>query len=76
MTRIIMAKPIRALEFHYPIIQFLIHGNSCGHTTDFYLGQIHQKSPKVNSSRVLFYLSEKFWEGHTTDNGPQGFHAS
>ena len=42
--------------------------NSCGHTADFYLGksdlgQIHQKSPEVNSSRVLFYLGEKFWEG-------------
>ena len=38
--------------------------NSCGHTTDFYLGktdlprQIHQKSPEVNSSRVLFYLGK------------------
>ena len=42
----------------------------------FTSGQIHQKSPKVNSSRVLFYLGEKFWEGHTTDIGSQGFHAS
>ena len=37
---------------------------SCGHTTDFYLvktiylGQIRQKSPEVNSSRVLFYLGK------------------
>ena len=31
---------------------------SCGRTTDFYLGQIHQKSPEVNSSRVLFYLGK------------------
>ena len=29
----------------------------------------------VNSSRVLFYLGKKFWEGHTTDIGSQGFHA-
>ena len=29
---------------------------SCGHSTDFYLGN-------------------KFWEGHTTDIGSQGFHA-
>ena len=48
---------------------------SCDHTTDFYLGnsiylgQIHQKSPEVDSSRVLFYLGEKFWKGHTTDIG-------
>ena len=40
-----------------------------------YLGQIHQKSLEVNSSRVLFYLGKKFWEGHTTDIGSQGFHA-
>ena len=40
-----------------------------------YLGQIHQKFPVVNSSRVLFYLGKKFWEGHTTDIGSQGFHA-
>ena len=40
-----------------------------------YLGQIHQKFPKVNSSRVLFYLGKKFWEGHTTDIGSRGFHA-
>ena len=39
------------------------------------LGQIHQKSPKINWSRVLFYLGKKFWEGHTTDIGSQGFHA-
>ena len=50
MTRIIMAKPIRALEFHYPIIQFLIHGNSCGHTTDFYLGKTDL--PRANSSKI------------------------
>ena len=30
---------------------------------------------EVNSSRVLFYLGKKFWEGHTTDIGSQGFHA-
>ena len=54
---------------------------SCGYTTDLtqvkkiYLGQIHQKFPEVNSSRVLFYLGKKFWEGHTTDIGSQGFHA-
>ena len=41
-----------------------------------YLGQIHQKSPEVNSSRVLFYLGEKFWEGYATDIGYQGFQAS
>ena len=41
-----------------------------------YLGQIHQKPPEVNSSRVLFYLGEKFWEGHITDIGSQGFHTS
>ena len=40
------------------------------------LGQIHQKAPEVNSSRVLFYLGEKYWEGHTTDIGSEGFHAS
>ena len=33
----------------------------------FHLGQIHQKSPEVNSARVLFYLGKKFWEGDTTD---------
>ena len=40
-----------------------------------YIGQIHQKSPEVNSSQVLFYLGKKLWEGHTTDIGFQGFHA-
>ena len=40
------------------------------------LGQIHQKSPVVKSSRVLFYLGEKFLGGQTTDIGFQGFHAS
>ena len=40
-----------------------------------YLGKIHQKFPVVNSSRVLFYLGKKFWEGHTTVIGSQGFHA-
>ena len=40
-----------------------------------YIGQIHQKSPEVNSSQVLFYLGKKLWEGHTTDVGFQGFHA-
>ena len=30
---------------------------------------------EVNSSQVLFYLGKKFWEGHTTDIGSQGFHA-
>ena len=40
-----------------------------------YLGQIHQSSPEVNSARILFYLGKKFWEGHTTDIGSQGFHA-
>ena len=55
---------------------------SCGHTKDFYqvkaiyLGQIHHKSHEVNSSRVLFYQGEIFWEGHTTDIGYEGFHAS
>ena len=39
-----------------------------------YLGQIHQKSPKLNSPQVLFYLGKKFWEGHITDIGSQGFH--
>ena len=39
-----------------------------------YLGQIHQKFLEVNSSRVLFYLGKKFWEGHTTDISSQGFH--
>ena len=46
---------------------------SCGHTTDFYLvgktdlpGKIQKNSPEVNSSRVLFYLGKKSWEGHTT----------
>ena len=39
-----------------------------------YLGQINQKSAKVSSSRVLFYLGKKFWEGHTTDIGSQVFH--
>ena len=29
----------------------------------------------VNSSRVLFYLGKKFWEGHTTDIDSQVFHA-
>ena len=48
---------------------------SCGHTTDFHLGksnlprEVHQKSPKINSSRVLFYPGEKFYEGHTTAQG-------
>ena len=42
----------------------------------YYLGQIHQKSPELNSSRALFYLGEKFSEGHTPDIGSQGFHAS
>ena len=40
-----------------------------------YLGQIHRKFPVVNSSRVLFYLGKKFWEGHTTVITSQGFHA-
>ena len=40
-----------------------------------YLGQIHQKFPVVHSSRVLFYLGKKFWKGHTTVIGSQGFHA-
>ena len=40
-----------------------------------YLGQIHQSSPEVNSSGILFYLGKKFWEGHTTDIGSQSFHA-
>ena len=40
-----------------------------------YLGQIHQEFPEVNSSRVLVYLGNKFWECHTTDIGSQGFHA-
>ena len=42
----------------------------------YYLGQIHRKSPELNSSRVLFYLGEKFSEGYTPDIGSQGFHAS
>ena len=40
-----------------------------------YLGQIHQKFPVVNLSRVLFYLGKKFWQGHTTVISSQGFHA-
>ena len=40
-----------------------------------YQGQIHKKFPELNSSRVLFYLGKKFWEGHITDIGSQGFHA-
>ena len=56
--------------------------NSCGHTTDFHLGK--SDLPRANSSKNsrgkfisgLFYLGEKFWEGHTTDIGSQGFHAS
>ena len=31
-----------------------------------YLGQ--------NSSRISFYQGKKFWEGHPTDIGSQGFH--
>ena len=42
-------------------------------TLQTYLGHIHQKSPEVNSSRVLFYIGEKFWEGHTTDIGTKVF---
>ena len=34
-----------------------------------YQGQIHKKFPELNSSRVLFYLGKKFWEGHITDIG-------
>ena len=34
---------------------------------------IHQKSPEVISSRVLFYLGENVWEGHTTDIGLKVF---
>ena len=41
-----------------------------------YLGQTHQKSSEVNSSRGLFYIGKKFWEGHTSDIGSQSFHVS
>ena len=50
MAHIMMAEPIRALGFHYPITQFLIDGNSCGHTTDFYLGKTDL--PRANSSKI------------------------
>ena len=40
-----------------------------------YLGQIHQKFPELNTSRVLFYFGKNIWEGHTTDISSQGFHA-
>ena len=55
---------------------------SCGHTTDFYLGK--SNLPRVNSSIIsrgkfisgFVWPSWKFWEGHTTDIGSQGFHGS
>ena len=45
--------------------------------TDLPTGQIHHRSPEVNSSQSGFFLPtvKKFWEGHTTDIGSQGFHA-
>jgi len=54
--------------------------NSCGHTTDFYLGKTDL--PRAISSTISrgkfiwgFVLPrEKFWEGHTTDISCQGFH--
>ena len=53
--------------------------NSCGHTTDFYLGKTDLPraiSSKISRGKFIwgFVLPrEKFWEGHTTDIGCQGF---
>ena len=47
--------------------------------TDFYLGKTDL--PRANLSKISrgkfisgFVLTKKFWEGHTTDIGCQGFH--
>ena len=41
-----------------------------------YLGQIHQKLPEVNLSRVLFSPGKKIRKGHTTEIDTWGCHVS
>ena len=67
--------PVILCGFEFSYVLAVVTLQTFTQVKQIYLVQIHQKFPEVNSSRVLFYIGKKFWEGHTTDISSQGFHA-